>query len=164
MSKDVDRVKVYRAEQQISGAFSASSGDFDFFGSKIYVQPETLFRNLNEIQQYADAVISRYVQRKNEHMTSVKVRARKGNLEAHYEYESSTIAIPTRSDWAMRELVILHEIAHHITWQKNSTVAAHGVEFLNTYLELVSAELGQEACLLLHTAFDSQGLESERGS
>lgn len=160
MSKDVDRVKVYRAEQQIAGAFSSSSGNFDFFGSKLFVQPETIFQNIGEVDTYVKAVLNRYTKRSDHALKPVKVRARKGNLEAHYEFESTTIAIPTGSNWAMRELVVLHEVAHHITWQTNARVAAHGIEFLNTYLELVSAELGLEASLLLRTAFDSQGLLS----
>lgn len=162
MSKDVDRVKVYRAEQQIAGAFSSSSGNFDFFGSKLFVQPESIFQNINEIDTYVKQVLERYTNRNHHQLKPVKVRARKGNLEAHYEFETTTIAIPIGSNWAMRELVVLHEVAHHITWQTNARVAAHGIEFLNTYLELVSAELGLEASLLLRTAFDSQGLLSEQ--
>lgn len=161
MPKDADRLKVYRAEQQVASALSTSSGNFDFFGSKLFVQPETMFRSLDEIRIYVDEVMRKFELRTKLHLSSVKVRERKGNLEAHYEYETKTIAIPTNTNWAMRELVILHEIAHHITWERTSQVAAHGAEFLQTYIELVSAELGAEASLLLRTAFDAQGLRIE---
>lgn len=161
MPKDADRLKVYRAEQQVAGALSTSSGNFDFFGSKLFVQPETMFCTLDEIRIYVDEVIRKFEIRSKLLISSVHVRERKGNLEAHYEYETKTIAIPTNTNWAMRELVILHEVAHHITWERTSEVAAHGTEFLQTYLELVAAELGAEASLLLHTAFDAQGLRIE---
>lgn len=161
MPKDADRLKVYRAEQQVAGALSTSSGNFDFFGSKLFVQPETMFRNLDEIRIYVDDVLRKFEMRSKQHVSSVVVRERKGNSEAHYEYETKTIAIPTSANWAMRELVILHEVAHHITWERTSHVAAHGPEFLKTYLELVTEELGAETGLLLRTAFDAQGLQIE---
>ena len=161
MPKDADRLKVYRAEQQVASALSTSSGNFDFFGSKLYVQPETMFRTLDEIRIYVDEVLRKFEVRSKVHISSVIVRERRGNLEAHYEYETKTIAIPTNTNWAMRELVILHEVAHHITWDRTPHVAAHGAEFLQTYLELVSQEQGVEASLLLRTAFDAQGLRIE---
>ncbi len=45
------------------------------------------------------------------------VRARRGTTAAHYEYDGdlATIAVPDRhTTWALRELVVLHEIAHHL--------------------------------------------------
>jgi putative metallohydrolase (TIGR04338 family) len=159
--KDVDRVKVYRAEQQVASALSTSSGNFDFFGSKLYVQPETTFEAIEQIQCYVETVLSNYSKRTDRQIVGVKVRQRKGNQEAHYEFDTKTIAIPTTANWAMRELVILHEVAHHITWQTSSRVAAHGAEFLQTYLELVAAELSAETNLLLRAAFDAQGLRIE---
>lgn len=161
MPRDVDRVKVYRAEQQVAGALTTSSGNFDFFGSKLFVQPETTFNELAEIQTYVDQVLVNFTKRTNNQVVSVNVRERKGNSEAHYEFDTKTIAIPTHTNWAMRELVILHEVAHHITWSLDAQVAAHGKEFLQTYLELVESELGAEASLLLRAAFDAQGLRIE---
>ena len=49
---------------------------------------------------------------------ALTVRARRGVTAAHYENAAGagTIAVPDRrpADWAMRELVVLHEVAHHL--------------------------------------------------
>jgi putative metallohydrolase (TIGR04338 family) len=88
----------------------------------------------------------------------VGVRSRAGESMAHYEYETATIAMPTESAWAMRELVVLHEVAHHITARLGEDLAPHGSEFASIYVALVSWFIGPEVALLLTAAFDASGV------
>jgi putative metallohydrolase (TIGR04338 family) len=79
---------------------------------------------------------------------------------AHYSFDSSTIFLPP--GWAMRELVVLHELSHHITMNTTKS-QAHGPEFAANYLELVSFSMSKEVSLLLRAAFDGQQIAvSER--
>ena len=137
------------------------AGEFDFFGSKLFIQGQRIFKELQEIQFYADQVLTNYQNRSSAQIESVRVRKRKGNQEAHYEFESRTIAIPVDANWAMKELVVLHELAHHITWQKDPNVQAHGPEFLQLFLDIVMQEMGSEVALILRAALDAQGLRIE---
>lgn len=82
----------------------------------------------------------------------VKVRQRKSDRVAHYDRSAATIALhePQRgTGWALRELVVLHELAHHVTpW----TAAAHGPEFAANLIALVTETVGPEVGLLLRIA------------
>jgi putative metallohydrolase (TIGR04338 family) len=82
----------------------------------------------------------------------VRVRARgggSGHVAAHYERETATIAVSLRHAGALREFVVLHELAHHLESDSAAGPAPHGVEFCHRYLELVDGVIGPEAALLL---------------
>lgn len=152
--KDSLRESVYQAERQVFHVLERP-GDVDFFGSKLTIAPEVWFKSIEEIQTYVNNAIeasaSDWVG-----LTPVLVRQRKGQTKAHYEYENQTIAIPTQTNWAMREMVVLHEIAHHLTWFDEPRAEAHGLEYVANYLYLVSQFMGEEVALLLTAAFDGQ--------
>ena len=64
----------------------------------------------------------------------------------------------------MRESVVLHELAHHraasmldVSMPDDATLD-HGPAFTAAMLELVEAELGPEAALVLRTAYQSNGV------
>ena len=152
--KDSLRESVYQAERQVFHVLERP-GDVDFFGSKLTIAPEVWFKSIEEIQTYVnnaiEAIASDWVG-----LTPVLVRQRKGQTKAHYEYENQTIAIPTQTNWAMREMVVLHEIAHHLTWFDEPRAEAHGLEYVANYLYLVSQFMGEEVALLLTAAFEGQ--------
>lgn len=152
--KDSLRESVYQAERQVFHVLERP-GDVDFFGSKLTIASEVWFKSIEEIQTYVnnaiEAIASDWVG-----LTPVLVRQRKGQTKAHYEYENQTIAIPTQTNWAMREMVVLHEIAHHLTWFDEPRAEAHGLEYVANYLYLVSQFMGEEVALLLTAAFDGQ--------
>lgn len=54
--------------------------------------------------------------------------------------------------WSRNKVVILHELAHALTWHRE-TFAAHGREFAAVFLELVSHWLGVDAAKRLRAAF-----------
>jgi putative metallohydrolase (TIGR04338 family) len=84
------------------------------------------------------------------------VRARRGVTAAHYEYDGNvaTVAVPEReTTWALRELVVLHEIAHHISRAE----PAHGPEFVATFCELTDAVMGPEVAHVLRVVYAKEG-------
>jgi putative metallohydrolase (TIGR04338 family) len=91
------------------------------------------------------------------------VRRRNGSGRAHYERRLAggpVIAVPTHvagTAWALRELVVLHEIAHHLT---DPDVAAHGPEFVTVLLDLVDGVVGPEAAFLLRVCLTDAGARS----
>lgn len=154
MSPDPMRESVYQAERQVFHVLERP-GAVDFFGSKLTIAPEVWFKSIDEIQDYVntaiEAIATDWVG-----LSPILVRQRKGQTKAHYEYENQTIAIPTETNWAMREMVVLHEIAHHLTWFDEPNSEAHGLEYVANYLYLVSHFMGEEVALLLTAAFDGQ--------
>lgn len=151
---------MYAAEQQVTAALSRPGQTIDFFGSRLTPPTEKRFTSLEQVRRYSGTVL-------NDHRVTsawgfvpgLQVRARNGETMAHYEYETATIAMPVGSEWAMRELVVLHEIAHHIVVAGiDADLAPHGNEFASTYVTLVSWFIGPEAGLLLTAAFDASGV------
>lgn len=150
---------MYAAEQQVTTALSRSGERIDFFGSQLTPPPETAFKTLTEIRRYVASVLSDHrVVHAWGYLPPAQVRRRASDSMAHYEYETATIAIPTSSNWAMRELVVLHEVAHHVLSSVAPNASAHGPEFASAYIQLVSWRIGPEAGLLLTAAFDACGV------
>lgn len=86
----------------------------------------------------------------------VRVRDRAGDTQAHYS--RGVIAVPTHtigSSWALRELVVLHELAHHLA----STGGSHGPAFVGEFVELVSEIISPEAGLLLRVTMYDEGVQ-----
>jgi putative metallohydrolase (TIGR04338 family) len=159
--RDNLRASVYAAEQQVRSALTRLQGGHstvDFFGSQLTLQPERTFDSLEEIRTYVASVIPQWNIHRSAHHSIPQVRQRQNESLAHYEYDTKTIAIPVKTGWAMREMVCLHEIAHHISMHDFPNVAAHGPEFAARYVELVSLIMGHEVSLLLRAALDGEGV------
>ncbi len=128
---------------------------FELHGSTITLPIERKFASVESVQNYADRVLAlnwvraRWV-RATEALT---VRARAGTAAAHYEIDRGVLAVPLHTGgtaWALRELVILHELAHHLEPARVDR-APHGPEFCDRYLALVDGIIGPEAALLLRS-------------
>jgi len=171
MTRDSGRQAVYRAEHQVWKAVerAVAGGTVDFFGSQLRLPEERKFASIAEIQGFVDEVMAAAeVQGQWPGVKSPTVRHRVGRTQAHYEPASAAIAIPSDVTWAMRELVVLHECAHHIMTytyiyganrgSNEQRVASHGLEFVAVYVQLVSWILGDEVALLLRAAFDGQNI------
>ncbi len=159
IQRDQLKQAVYEAEFQVRATMERLRLDphatVDFFGSKLTVVPERSFDDLAQVQSYVDDVIVQWNAHRGSNHPVPHVRQRKSAELAHYEYDTKVIAIPTTVNWAMRELVVLHEVAHHIAMSFDTT-APHGPEFAATYVELVALIMGHETSLLLRAAFDGQ--------
>jgi len=86
----------------------------------------------------------------------VSVTRRAGDAMAHYS--SGVIHLPVTSDWALHELVVLHELSHHVVSVIEPTAASHGDRFVSVYLFLVATQMSEETALVLRGALESQGL------
>lgn len=153
------RSTVYAAEDQWSEALNRG-GKVDFHGSIIEVPVQRRFGELEAIATYVDWVVShpRVIEAFGV-VAPVSVRARKGQMKAHYEAESQVIAIPLDTAWAARESVVLHELTHHIVMSNHGTDdPAHGPRFTSSMCTLVECTLGPEAALLLRATYSSLDL------
>lgn len=159
MTKNV-REWVYAAESTFC-AMLAKAYDFptvEMFGSTFNLPNERKFATIENVQTYVDAVLSlNWVREKWDNATTpVKVRERKGQKSAHYEYFTNTIAIPLYERgkaWAMREEVVLHEIAHHLTGPGHD----HDSVFTDILCELISELMSAEAGFILRALFHAEG-------
>ena len=150
---------MYAAEDQWSEALNRG-GKVDFHGSIIEVPVQRRFGELEAIATYVDWVVShpRVIEAFGV-VAPVSVRARKGQLKAHYEAEAQVIAIPLDTAWAARESVVLHELTHHIVMSSYGTDdPAHGPRFTASMCTLVECTLGPEAALLLRATYSSLDL------
>ena len=89
------------------------------------------------------------------------VRLRRGTAKAHWE-APGTIAVPDAA-WARRELIVLHEYAHHVVWHRSGGLDdGHGPPFCRVMADLVRSAVGPSTGLLLTDAFYRAGLFGDR--
>lgn len=161
MSRDAQRAKVYAAEEFVRTLFdrAAEHGDpvVEFFGTRLTLPPEARFASTESVQRYVDEVLAQPVVRGRWDPAPLRVRSRRGATAAHYERsgDDATIAVPEgRSAWALRELVVLHELAHHLT----DADPPHGPEFVATFCELAAAVMGPELAYVLRVVYAKEGV------
>ncbi len=160
--RDTQRSKVYAAENFVRTMFDRAaehhSRSIDFFGTSLTLPPEARFASVDSARRYVDdvlalpAVLARW-----RPVGPVAVRSRRGATAAHYENHdgAGTIAVPERSSrWALRELVLLHEIAHHLCHVE----PAHGREFVSTMCELAEVVMGPEVGHVLRVVYAKEGV------
>ena len=160
--RDTQRAKVYAAEEFVRTLFdrAAEHGNrlVDFFGTQLTLPPEGRFASADSVQRYVEDVLAHpAVLTHWPAVGALTVRARRGATAAHYERsdDGATIAVPDRgSTWALRELVVLHEIAHHLS----DAEPPHGPEFVVTFCELAEAVMGPEAAHVLRVVYAKEGV------
>ncbi|MBO0853018.1 MAG: TIGR04338 family metallohydrolase [Nocardia sp.] len=157
--RDSQRSRVYDAEGLVRRIFDraeeSGARTVELHGSRITLPVERKFASVDSVQSYADRVLAlNWVRAQWDRATApITVRPRAGTAAAHYETGRAVLAVPERgggSGWALRELVILHELAHHLQ-PADVPWAPHGPQFCARYLELVDGIIGPEAALLLRT-------------
>lgn len=156
--RDFQKQKVYDAEGTVRGMFDYAAqygAPVDAYGISITLPPEAKFSSAGDVQRYCNRVC---------HLIGappVHVRARKGSSVAHYEPCGCVIAVPEHGTrWALREIVVLHELAHHVS----PLGAHHGPEFVNNFIDLVGRVMGPEAGLLCRVVYDKQGVVTRQGA
>ena len=153
---DPQRALVYEAEQSLANLIDRRL-DFPVvsaFGSRVTLPDDRKFGDLESVQRYVDAVLA--LDWVAAPPGPVRVRARAGATKAEYEFATATIAVPPHrvgGRWAMRELVVLHELAHHL-----SQAADHGPTFTTPFLELITELVGPEAGFLLRAGWLAAGV------
>ncbi len=161
--RDTQRAKVYAAEEFVRTLFdrAAEHGNHvvEFFGTQLTLPPEGRFASAPSVQRYVEDVLAHpAVLARWPGVAALTVRARRGATAAHYErsdHHGATIAVPDRhSTWALRELVVLHEIAHHLC----DAEPPHGPEFVATFCELAEAVMGPEVAHVLRVVYAKEGV------
>jgi putative metallohydrolase (TIGR04338 family) len=156
-ARDTQRAKVYAAEEFVRTMFdrAAEHGNrsVDFFGTQLTLPPEGRFASVQAVQRYVDDVLAHPgVRHRWPAAGPLTVRARRGATAAHYERtdDGATIAVPDRrTSWALRELVALHEIAHHLSVAE----PPHGPDFIATFCDLADAVMGPEVGHVLRVVY-----------
>ena len=161
---DKERERTYQAEFIVRQFSEREGATMELFGTKATWPVERRFGHLDHVREYVA-----WIQRQPwfvEHFpraaaVPVKVRYRKGSRAAHYELPA-TIAInapDNKVGWAMREIVVLHELAHHVHEHEAMAGAAHGAEFRGVFCKLVTEVIGPEAGWILQITFFDSGLQ-----
>jgi putative metallohydrolase (TIGR04338 family) len=128
-------------------------------GSSVLLPAELHFGTLEAAQEYAQRALPAY--------PPVRLRVRKGPRQAHWE-PPGVIALPVPEHgqpWALKESVLLHELAHHVAFHKiqalhSSGATDHGPTYRACMLDLVEQQLGPEAALALRVSYGEAGLVS----
>nr|WP_308191995.1 TIGR04338 family metallohydrolase [Gordonia liuliyuniae] len=161
MTRDADRSVVYAAEQLVRAMVerAGTSRTVQIAGAELTLPPEARFSSVDAVRRYVDDVLAlpSVCESFPQAQRPVTVRRRRGSTAAHYERDGGVIAVPESVDgsWAMRELVVLHEIAHHLD---PVGAPAHGRGFVDTLIELVGLVLGPETALVYRVVFGDSGL------
>jgi len=161
MTRDAQRAKVYAAEHFVRTMFDRAAERHnrvvEFFGTQLTLPPEARFGSVEAVAAYVDEVLALPAVRSAwPGRGSVRVRARRGATAAHYERtgDEAVIAVPEgRTVWALRELVVLHEIAHHLC----DAQPAHGPDFVATLPALAGAVMGPEVAHVLRVTYAKEG-------
>ena len=149
---DRQRSRVYAAEDAWALRLDAArrgARNAVVAGSSLALPAELRFGSLEAAQQYADSKVA----------VPVRLRERKGQKAAHWE-APDVIALPIPQygePWALRETVLLHELAHHVAFHTNGE-AGHGPSYVATMLELVGLALGEEAAFVLRVEYGEYGV------
>lgn len=163
--RDSQRSRVYDAEALVRRMFDraeeSGARTVELYGSRITLPIERKFASVDSVQTYANRVLAlNWVRAQWDRATEpLTVRARAGTAAAHYETGRAVLAVPLHAGgtaWALRELVILHELAHHLE-PSPGELSAHGPEFCTRYLDLVDGVIGPEAALILRTTLHDCG-------
>ena len=163
-SRDVQRARVYRAEDAWAarldaarlGASLATVG-----GSSVLLPAERRLGSLSAAEGYcARALRLPEVVAVLGEVPPPQLRPRRGARSAHWE-PPGTIALPVPAHgepWALRETVLLHELAHHAA-ETTGRARGHRAPFPATLLLLVATVLGEEAALALRVEYGEHDVE-----
>lgn len=149
---DRRRSAVYAAEAMVVAMIDRGD-DVDFHGARVSIGPDRKFGQVADIERYLTWVRSH--EWGAPEVPDVRVRQRRGATKAVWE-APDCIAIPDAA-WARREMVVLHEYAHHVVWHRAGG-SEHGAKFCLAFADLVRNAVSPEAGLLITDAFHQAGL------
>lgn len=129
-------------------------------GKTFRPETEPRFTGPDEITRYADQVLA-HLRATDRHYGGrealpVRVRPRQGDRAATYTFDDQTIAVPPYEiggGWALRGMVVLHELAHHLHGEPG-----HGPAFRATFVRLVEDIGAPVIAEMLQHAFAAEGL------
>ena len=163
-TRDAQRARVYRAEDAWADRLDAArlgAARATVAGSQVLLPAERRLGSLDAASAYAARVLA---------LPSVvaavgvvgapALRLRRGVRAAHWE-PPGTIALPVPAHgepWALRETVLLHELAHHVG-ATTGRARGHRAPFPALVLLLAEAALGAEAAFALRVDYGERDVE-----
>lgn len=171
--RDSQRQRLYDAENAVRRQLdfvAAGATKVVVANSTITVPQEVKFGSLEAAQTYVDFVRSTDWFREAFPVAARKpviVRLRKADSMAHYEVREGKGRIALHepehgTGWAWREIVLLHELTHHVVkWWVYQDCASHGPEYAGALLYCLQNAMGPEVGLLLMAAYDDHGVRYE---
>jgi putative metallohydrolase (TIGR04338 family) len=165
--RDAQRARVYRAEDAWAarldaarqGAALATVG-----GSAVLLPAERRLGSLEAAGDYCRRVLALpEVAAVAGALDPPELRPRRGLRSAHWE-PPGVVALPVPrhgEPWALRETVVLHELAHHVG-ECTGRTAGHRAPYPALVLLLVEAVLGPEAALALRVSYGEHDVEVGR--
>ena len=156
--RDSQKGRVYHAENILRNIIDNSRDNplFTIEGITLTLPPEGKFSGVEDVQRYVDRVLALPAVVEQYGRSKVAVRSRKGQRMAHYEPHNRTIAVPEGRRWALREIVVLHELAHHF----DRSAPAHGPKFTSTLITLLTLVMGPEMGLLARILYEQNGVKA----
>lgn len=163
-TRDAQRARVYRAEDGWAarldaarqGAVLARVG-----GSAVVLPAERRFGTLDAVSDYCARVLALpEVAALGGPTSPPRLRLRRGSRSAHWE-PPGVVALPVPrlgEPWALRETVVLHELAHHVG-ELAGLSRGHRAPFPALVLALVRTVLGEEAALALRVHYGQEKVE-----
>lgn len=163
---DTPKTITYSVESSVQAML-----DFDapvsFYGSTLTLPVERRFADIPSLQRYVDLVLSHpgviAAFDRDTPFPSVTVTASRTQRKAVYVPARRQIRIPVLQTWALREFIVLHELAHHVDSILNPFLAAttdHGQTFRDAYLTLLHTVMAPEVALLMQIGYSERGLVS----
>lgn len=159
--RDSQKSRVYHAENIIRGVLDNSRDNptYTIEGITLTLPPEGKFSSVEDVRRYVNRVVRMGSVVEKFGKYPVGVRSRKGQRIAHYSSFPPTIAVPENGTrWALRELVVLHELGHHYD---SSQGGSHGPGFVDTMITLVGLVMGPEMALLARIVYDQNGVKAK---
>ena len=162
--RDAQRARVYRAEDAWAalldaarqGAVLATVG-----GSAVTLPAERRLGSLDAAEAYCRRVLALPpVAAVAGELEPPVLRPRRGVRSAHWE-PPGVVALPVPrhgEPWALRETVVLHELAHHVG-ERTGRTRGHRPPYPALLLHLVEAVLGPEAALALRVHYGEERVE-----
>lgn len=162
--RDAQRARVYRAEDAWADRLDAARRGAPLAtvgGSAVLLPAERRLGSLEAAAAYCGRVLALDpVVAVAGRLPPPQLRPRRGLRSAHWE-PPGVIALPLPPQgepWALREAVVLHELAHHVA-ELGGRATGHRPPYPAVVLLLAEAVLGPEAALALRVAYGEQGVQ-----
>ena len=162
--RDAQRARVYRAEDAWAAQLDAARLGAQLArvgGSAVLLPAERRLGSLAAAADYAARVVALPdVLAAFGQIPPPAMRQRRGLRTAHWE-RPGTVALPVPvhgEPWALRETVLLHELAHHLA-ETTGRARGHRAPFPAVVVLLARAVLGEEAGLALRVAYGEHDVE-----
>lgn len=159
MSGDKKQV-AYQSEWRLQSVLGGEARTMELCGSTLTIPEERKFASVETIQRYVDTVLRLpNVRRRWPRVgRDVRVVGTKARPHAHYDPAVREIHVPTHGpvtsiSWAMRETVILHEIAHHLEHD------GHGPRWRGAFCYLLEDCVAPEAGFMMTVFMSEEGLQ-----